>query len=85
MITNPPFHTSRRGAPELGAAFIRAAAAMLAVRGRLLLVANRHLPYEAVLAQAFGRVAEISAPGGPDRGFKLLEATNPRRKRANMR
>jgi len=46
VIMNPPFHTGREARPQLGAAFIRAAAAMLKPSGQLLLVANRHLPYE---------------------------------------
>ncbi len=81
VITNPPFHTSRTGDPELGRAFIRAAAAILAPKGQLWLVANRHLPYEATLAQAFRRVEELAGP----RGFKLFHAAGPRRGGRNMR
>ena len=81
VITNPPFHTSRAGAPELGRAFIRAAAGMLAPRGQLWLVANRHLPYEATLAEHFRQVSET--PGLP--GFKLLHAQAPRPRARNLR
>jgi len=81
VITNPPFHTGRTGEPELGRAFIRAAAAMLLPRGQLWLVANRHLPYEATLAQAFRKVGQIDAP----RGFKLFCAHGPRPVGRNMR
>ncbi len=73
VIMNPPFHTGRAAEPALGAAFIAAAAAMLAPSGRLWMVANRHLPYEAVLARHFREVAEI----GGDGGFKLLMGTRP--------
>ncbi|OYX44527.1 MAG: MFS transporter [Rhodobacterales bacterium 32-67-9] len=73
VIMNPPFHSGRAAEPALGVAFIAAAAAMLAPSGRLWMVANRHLPYEAVLARHFGEVAEI----GGDGGFKLLNAARP--------
>lgn len=73
VVMNPPFHSGRAAEPALGAAFIAAAAAMLAPSGRLWMVANRHLPYEAVLARHFREVAEI----GGDGGFKLLMAARP--------
>ena len=75
VVMNPPFHTGRSGDPGLGAAFIAAAAGMLAPKGALWMVANRHLPYEAALTQAFREVAEL--PG--NRGFKLFHARQPRR------
>ena len=46
------------------------AARVLRPGGRLLLVANRHLPYEATLAQAFAS-QRVLAEGG---GFKAIEA-----------
>ena len=73
VIMNPPFHTGRAAEPALGAAFIAAAAAMLVPSGRLWMVANRHLPYEAVLARHFRDADEI----GGDGGFKLLMAARP--------
>ena len=75
VVTNPPFHRGRAGDPGLGKAFIRSAAAILAPRGRLWLVANRHLPYEAELDAAFAEVTEV--PGPP--AFKLFRAARPRR------
>ena len=73
VVTNPPFHAGRAADPALGAAFIAAAAGMLAPAGRLWMVANRHLPYEAVLARHFHEVAEI----GGDGAFKLFAAARP--------
>ena len=58
VIANPPFHQGRAAEPDLGAAFIAAAARILKPSGRLFLVANRQLPYEAVLAIAFRAVGE---------------------------
>ena len=71
IVSNPPFHAQDRvDRPELGRAFIRAAAQALRPRGRLLLVANRHLPYEAELSAAFADVRVLAQAGG----FKAFEA-----------
>lgn len=50
VITNPPFHVGKQVRLELPGAFIAAAARLLRPGGELLLVANRALPYEALLA-----------------------------------
>lgn len=72
IVSNPPFHAQDRSdRPELGRAFIRAAAQALRPRGRLFLVANRHLPYEAELSAAFAGVRVLAQAGG----FKAFEAT----------
>lgn len=76
VIMNPPFHQGRKGTPDLGAAFIRNAARILAGRGTLWMVANRHLPYEDVLNTCFGHVVELEGPPGTQ-GFKLFQATKP--------
>ena len=71
IVTNPPFHAQTRAdRPDLGRAFIAAAADALQPGGRLLLVANRHLPYESVLAARFGSVRTLVQ----QRGFKAIEA-----------
>jgi 16S rRNA (guanine1207-N2)-methyltransferase len=70
IACNPPFHLGRDPDPALGIAFIRAAAASLVPGGRLWLVANRRLPYEAALGEAFARVREVRAA----EGFKVVEA-----------
>lgn len=73
VLMNPPFHQGRAADPALGAAFIAAAARLLSLSGALYMVANRHLPYEGVLAAAFREVEEI----GGDGGFKLIRAAKP--------
>lgn len=75
VVMNPPFHTGRQGAPDLGQAFIATAARIVKPRGQVILVANRHLPYEAALRQRFAQVEEI----GGDGGFKIIRATRPKR------
>jgi 16S rRNA (guanine1207-N2)-methyltransferase len=72
IVSNPPFHGQGRGdRPDLGRRFIAAAADALRPRGRLYLVANRHLPYEAVLDARFPQVRTLAQSGG----FKIVEAT----------
>jgi len=77
VVMNPPFHTSRAADPEIGRAFVAVAARILAPRGQLWMVANRHLPYEATLSALFAKVEEV----GGDARFKLLHCTRPTRKR----
>lgn len=75
VVMNPPFHLGRAADPSLGAGFIRAAAGLLTGAGRLWMVANRHLPYEAALRDSFADVAEL----GGDTRFKILTATGARK------
>ena len=71
VVMNPPFHDAGSEDKGLGQVFIRRAAEALRTGGTLWLVANRHLPYEAVLKPLFRRVTpQIEA-----HGFKVVEAT----------
>ena len=70
IICNPPFHTGQATDVDLGRAFLTTAATALKRGGKLLLVANRQLPYEAVLETsglAWRKTAENAV-------FKLLFA-----------
>lgn len=58
IVMNPPFHEGHAAEPALGAAMIKAAAGALKHGGRLMLVANRGLPYEKVLAENFKESGE---------------------------
>ncbi|RWX76536.1 class I SAM-dependent methyltransferase [Neorhizobium lilium] len=58
VVMNPPFHESQAADPEIGKAMIRAAAAALRSGGRLMLVANRGLPYEPAIASEFRESGE---------------------------
>jgi 16S rRNA (guanine1207-N2)-methyltransferase len=74
VVMNPPFHTSRTPDADLGKAFIRSAARLLKPKGQLIMVANRHLPYETTLAASFVHVQELDG----DARFKILHAEQPR-------
>jgi len=73
IVCNPPFHQGRAADPDLGRAFIGAAARLLKPKGTLWLVANRHLPYEQNLAVAFKEVSEVAG----DASFKVFRAARP--------
>ena len=71
IVCNPPFHALGRGdRPDIGRAFIAAAANALKQGGQLWLVANRHLPYEQALGDGFVQVNTIAQSGG----FKIVHA-----------
>lgn len=74
VLMNPPFHaglsSGRAAEPNLGKRFIEVASSTLISGGRLLLVANRTLPYEEILNHAFKRVTLLADKNG----FKVYEA-----------
>lgn len=70
VVMNPPFHDAGAEDRSLGQAFIRRAAKALRTGGACWLVANRHLPYESVLADAFKSVRLDIETGG----YKVYEA-----------
>lgn len=70
VVMNPPFHQGRAAEPSLGEALIATAATALRPRGRLLMVANRQLPYERTLEKLFRAHGEIAR----EDGFKVLWA-----------
>lgn len=69
IITNPPFHAGKATDVTLGSQFIARAAEGLAPGGTLLLVANKHLPYEAVLEKHFKSRRTVAEADG----FKVIE------------
>ncbi len=71
VVCNPPFHAAGAEDRALGQAFIRRAHSVLKPGGVLWLVANRHLPYEQVLRDAFAQ----THPRGEAKGFKIYEAS----------
>lgn len=75
VISNPPFHAGREGMPQLGQAFIRAAAHFLHPKGVAYFVANRHLPYEDALTHCFAHWEETAGTAA----FKVFRARKPKR------
>lgn len=70
VLMNPPFHAGHGALPALGQSFVRAALQALRPGGRLFLVANRHLPYEAEIQNQAGEIL-ISEQA---QGFKRIVA-----------
>ena len=75
VVMNPPFHSGRASDPDLGRAFIKAAADALSPSGRLVMVANRHLAYEPKLNELFRTVTQIAV----NSHFKVIQAEAPNR------
>jgi 16S rRNA (guanine1207-N2)-methyltransferase len=70
IVMNPPFHTGQATDVDLGRAFLKVASSSLHRGGRLLLVANRQLPYEAALDAAGLAWRKITE----DKVYKILFA-----------
>ena len=75
VVMNPPFHTGRSADPALGIGFIRAARNMMAPDGVLWMVANRHLPYDEALTNAFLSYETVTQTNA----FRVIRAIKPRR------
>lgn len=73
IVMNPPFHTGQATDIDLGRAFLKTAAASLKPGGQLWLVANRQLPYEAVLETSGLSWRNLANDGT----YKLLRAQSP--------
>lgn len=63
VVTNAPFHDGQQTDRGLMIQFATAARQLLRPGGQLLLVANHHLPYPAVLTELFGRVGRAAGDG----------------------
>lgn len=74
IVMNPPFHDGRDADPLLGLKFITAAATSLRSTGDLWLVANKHLPYENLMSEAFEHSSKVIEANG----FKVLHGVKPK-------
>jgi 16S rRNA (guanine1207-N2)-methyltransferase len=70
IISNPPFHQGHDEIQAIGQAFIVSAARALRPNGRFYMVANTHLPYEAILKNHFHQVNVLATK----LGYKVFEA-----------
>lgn len=70
IVMNPPFHDSASEDHGIGQNFIITAAKHLKSGGKLYMVANRHLPYEKILAAHFKKFEIIQ----DTKGFKIIMA-----------
>ncbi len=70
IVSNPPFHQGHEEVQAIGQAFIVSAARALKPGARFYMVANTHLPYEAVLKNHFHQVNVLATK----LGYKVFEA-----------
>ena len=74
IISNPPFHQGVTANFDIARRFFARAPAVLTRQGRLLLVCNRHLPYEGWLADHFASVESLAEKSD----YKVLRAARPK-------
>ena len=70
IISNPPFHAGLNTHYEATERFLRQAAGYLKKEGQILLVANKFLRYEPILAEVFRSVSIIRE----NNRFKIIKA-----------
>ena len=63
ILSNPPFHAERKIDYQAAESFIRDGRALLNPGGALILVANRFLAYDRLLAERFRRVERLADDG----------------------
>lgn len=64
VIMNPPFHDGGTEDQNLGRAFIAKSASLLRQSGVCILIANRHLPYEAAMRPLFATMTQVVQANG---------------------
>lgn len=78
VVSNPPFHSGHALEAEMVQALIVEAYDVLRPRGRLVLVANRFLPYNRSMARVFGSVETLAQ----NSRYHVLSATRHHRRKA---
>lgn len=78
IVSNPPFHSGHAKEAEMVHALIDDAQRALRPRGRLVLVANRFLPYNRLLERVFGPVETLAQ----DARYHVLSATKHYQRKA---
>ncbi len=75
ILSNPPFHRGKAEEPEMILDLVREVPGRLDRKGRLILVAQRRLALEEILARWF-RMVELRSEGG---GYRVWEGREPLR------
>ena len=70
VVSNPPIHTGARTDSRLGVRLLESVHEHIRPGGKLILVANVHLPYENWLKTSFKRFEELAA----NENYKVIEA-----------
>jgi 16S rRNA (guanine1207-N2)-methyltransferase len=78
IVSNPPFHSGHAQGAEMVQALIAESYEALPPRGRLVLVANRFLPYNRSMARVFGSTETLAQ----NTRYHVLSATKLHRRKA---
>lgn len=70
VVSNPPIHAGIRTDTRLSLQLLESVREHISPGGRLILVANRHLPYENWLSRNFRQVKALAA----NSNFKVIAA-----------
>jgi 16S rRNA (guanine1207-N2)-methyltransferase len=73
IISNPPFHSGVASNLDISAGFFRQAGTFLKEKGRILVVFNRHLPYERWMREQFEHVDCLAS----SKAFSVTQASRP--------
>lgn len=75
IISNPPFHRGVSNNLEIARRFFGEAGTFLTNRGRIVIVCNRHLPYNGWLKNHFEQVEQLDK----NKAFMIIQASKPRK------
>jgi 16S rRNA (guanine1207-N2)-methyltransferase len=73
IVSNPPFHRGIRNELEISALFFRQAGTFLTQKGKIVIVCNKHLPYEKWLRNYYSQVERLDA----NNEFMIIQASKP--------
>lgn len=73
IISNPPFHRGIQQTLDITSKFLAEAGTFLAENGKIVIVCNRHLPYEEWLRRHFRQVKRLAM----NNEFTVLQAEQP--------
>ena len=74
IVSNPPFHRGVHNDLRVAEDFFREAGTFLAENGRIVVVFNRHLPYQRWLQREFAEVDRLDVDGS----YAIVRACSPR-------